>query len=140
MHLWRILVLAVHRRRTLERMQSQPEVLCVQDGTDLNFANRGGCEGLGTIGRNRGSSGTLGMHLHSVLALDLQGVPLGVPHLEYSSNRDKPKTGRWLRGLQRCAELSQQLQQVRVVSVMDREADFFELFSQPEVGRARAFT
>ena len=128
-------MLAVHRRRTLERMQSQPEVLCVQDGTDLNFANRGGCEGLGTIGRNRGSGGTLGMHLHSVLALDLHGVPLGVPHLEYSSNEDKPKTGRWLRGLQRCAELSQQLQQVRVVSVMDREADFFELFSQPEVGR-----
>ena len=128
-------MLAVHRRRTLERMQTQPEVLCVQDGTDLNFANRGGCEGLGTIGRNRGSGGTLGMHLHSVLALDAQGVPLGVPHLEYSCNEDKPKTGRWLRGLRHCAELSQQLQQVRVVSVMDREADFFELFAQPEVGR-----
>ena len=128
-------MLAVHRRRTLERMQSQQEVLCVQDGTDLNFANRGGCKGLGTIGRNRGSDGTLGIHLHSVLVLDAQGVPLGVPHLDYSSSRDKPKTGRWLRGLQRCAELSQQLQQVRVVSVMDREADFFELFSQPQVGR-----
>ena len=128
-------MLAVHQRRTLGRMQSQREVLCVQDGTDLNFANHGGCEGLGTIGRNRGSSGTLGIHLHSVLVLDSQGVPLGVPHLEYSSNRDKPKTGRWLRGLQTCADLSKQLQQVRLVSVMDREADFFELFAQPEVGR-----
>ena len=77
----------------------------------------------------------MGIHLHSVLLLDAQGLPLGVPHLEYSSNEDKPKSGRWLRGLRCCAELSKRLQQVSVVSVMDREAEYFESFSQPEVGR-----
>ena len=130
-------MLAVHRRRTQQRMLSCDEVLCVQDGTDLNFANHGGCEDLGTIGKNRNADGTLGIHLHSVLVLDGHGVPLGVPHLEYGSNADRgAKSGRWLRGLERCVSMSQQLgQQLRVVSVMDREADFFELYSHSGVGR-----
>ena len=42
-------ILAPHRARTLERMRAEPEVLCIQDGTDLNFASRPGCEGLGVI-------------------------------------------------------------------------------------------
>ena len=30
-------------------------VLCVQDGTDLNFAEHPGCAGLGLIGKNQGT-------------------------------------------------------------------------------------
>ena len=33
-------ILAPHRQRTLQRMQGQSAVLCIQDGTDLNFAER----------------------------------------------------------------------------------------------------
>ena len=46
----------------MERMQGQAEVLCVQDGTDLNFADHGGCKDLGAdqslseFGRHAGDS------------------------------------------------------------------------------------
>ena len=33
-------ILSVHCEHTVERMVSQPSVLLVQDGTDLNFATR----------------------------------------------------------------------------------------------------
>ena len=53
-------ILAPHRARTLQRMQNQTEVLCVQDGTDLNFADHGECKGLGLISKNKASAGTVG--------------------------------------------------------------------------------
>ncbi len=124
-------ILAPHRQRTQERMQAQSEVLCVQDGTDLNFANHGGCQGMGLISRNRKSAGTMGIHMHSLLALDAQGVPLGVPHIEYGHLDDEgTKTQRWLRGLRASAELAAPLEKVRMVAVMDREADCFEVMAE----------
>ena len=71
-------ILAPHRARTLQRMRGQDTVLCIQDGTDLNFATRPNCEGLGIIGRNQTDSKTLGLHLHLTLAVDGAGLPLGV--------------------------------------------------------------
>ena len=46
-------ILAPHRERTRQRMQGQRTVLCIQDGSDLNFTRHGRCEGLGVIGRNQ---------------------------------------------------------------------------------------
>ncbi len=69
-------ILAPHRARTLQRMQQAGRVLCVQDGTALNFAEHPGCAGLGLTGRNRASAGTLGLHMHSLLVLDAQGLDL----------------------------------------------------------------
>ena len=62
-------ILAPHRQRTLRRMQGQAALLCIQDGTDLNFAAHGGCVGLGQIGKNSNAQGTLGLHMHSTLAV-----------------------------------------------------------------------
>ena len=56
-------ILAAHRQRTLQRMQGQDVALCV--GSDLNFATRPGCKSLGI--KNRNSSGTLGLHMHTTL-------------------------------------------------------------------------
>ena len=39
-------IVAPHRARTVQRMREHDTVLCIQDGTDLNFATRPGCEGL----------------------------------------------------------------------------------------------
>ena len=51
-------ILAPHRARTVGRMRGQDTVLCIQDGTDLNFATRPNCEGLGIIGRNQTAAPT----------------------------------------------------------------------------------
>ena len=161
-------ILAPHRARTIARMRDQETVLCIQDGTDLNFATRPGCDGLGIIGRNQTSSKTLGLHLHLTLAVSGEGLPLGVLRCgfdappereddsegdrgdgtgapgdgddaitergagpgEEANHRDK-KTQRWLDGLHDVAAAASKLsRKTRVVSVMDREADFFELFDE----------
>ena len=106
-------ILAVHRERTIERIANQSSVLLIQDGTDLNFATHGACEGLGLIGRNRSSEGSLGLHLHSTLAVSASGVPLGVMQLEldapalgtsHRKSDSNHKTQRWIRGLQDSAQ------------------------------------
>ncbi len=129
-------LLATHRQRTLRRLLGQPprRVLLVQDGSDLNFAEHSDSKGLGLIGKNQHSDGTVGLHMHSTLAVSEDGLPLGVTRIEFDRpgldgppERAKPlperTTGRWLRGLQDCVELAKQLPGVRPVTVLDREGD-----------------
>ena len=132
-------ILAPHRQRTLQRMQGQQAVLCLQDGSDLNFAEHPGCSGLGLIGKNKRAAGTLGLHMHSTLVVNGEGLPLGVPHIQYEApdgqaDKGRPleerKTYHWVRGLRACAALAQELDGVRPVSVMDREGDVFALFAE----------
>ena len=129
-------ILRPHRERTLRRMRGEPVVLCLQDGTDLNFATRPGCAGLGVIGRSQTGVGTLGLHLHSMLPVSPTGLPLGIVSARFDAppGKDAPeppdgrKTGRWLEGYRTCAELGGELGPGRVVCVADREADILELF------------
>ena len=132
-------ILAPHRQRTLRRLQAESVVLCVQDGTDLHFAEHPGCAGLGLIDRNKGSRGTLGLHMHSTLAVSREGIPLGVLKIQYEApdgraQRGRPleerKTMRWIRGLRDCAQVAGQLEGTRVVSVMDREGDVAAVFAE----------
>ena len=135
-------ILAPHRERTLRRMAGRGTVLMVQDGTDLNFATHPECDGLGIIGKSgKASSGTLGLHMHSTLAVGTDGVPLGVPRIEFDApdgkaDRSRPeeerKSARWLRGLRGISEMASPLAGVRTVCVMDREADFLRLFEERE--------
>jgi hypothetical protein len=87
----------------------------------------------------------LGLHLHSTFVVSTEGVPLGVLNAQFSapvakSAQDKrpshdipieyKKSFVWIAGLRQCVSLSQALPQTRQISVMDREADFFELFDE----------
>ena len=113
-------------------MRGSQAVLCLQDGTTLNFANRPATTGLGRREGGRGE-GTLGLHLHAMLAVDQQGIPLDVPRLEFDAPARPAaaaKSGRWLRGLEACSELAAEIGNVPLISVMDREGDFFQLFRQ----------
>jgi hypothetical protein len=71
-------ILAPHRERTLQRMLAQHTVLCIQDGTDLNYNSLAQCEGLGVIGTNQTSAQSRGLHLHSTLVVTTEGLPLGL--------------------------------------------------------------
>ena len=127
-------ILAPHRARSVQRMRRQDTVLCLQDGSDLNFATRPGCAGLRIIGRNQTSARTLGLHLHATLAVNPQGLPLGVLRCGFDpAGKDDAghKMRRWIDGYRDIAEAARGLtRRTQVISVMDREADFFELFDE----------
>ena len=136
-------ILAPHRERTLRRMQAHDTVLCIQDGTRLNFTRRGQTQGLGAIGSNQTGALARGLELHTTLAVNPDGVALGVlraafdapappnPEAEGSPTpkpREERKSFRWVEALRDCTQAAEQLSETRVVCVMDREADFLDLF------------
>ena len=134
-------ILAPHRERSIQRMRGQRTVLCIQDGSDLNFATRPGCGGLEVIGRNQTQSKSLGLHLHLTLAVNEQGLPLGVLRSGFGTPAQEQggKSRRWIDGYRDIAQAARELtRKTRVIAVMDREADFFELFDeQRQAGRVQ---
>lgn len=138
-------ILQPHRERTLQRMKAQRTVLCIQDGTDLDYSSLAQCKGLGVIGTNQTKAQSRGLHLHTTLAVAADGLPLGV--LQAQCVAEEPKstddrrpswtipieekgTFRWIEGLRDTVSLAAQLPQTRFIHVCDREADFFELFEE----------
>jgi len=121
-------VLAPHRERTIERMRTQKTVLCIQDGTDISYSTRPECKGLEVIGRNQTSCEAKGVHLHATLAINDEGLPLGVLRCAYQKEEGQTKTHQWIDGLLDIDEAAQMLpRKTRVLSVMDREADAYAI-------------
>ena len=136
-------ILEPHRERTLRRMQAHDTVLCIQDGTRLNFTRRGQTQGLGAIGSNQTGAVARGLHLHTTLAVNPDGVALGVLRAAFDAPalpnpdeqgqptpkpREERTSFRWVEGLRDCAQAAERLPETRVVCTMDREADFLDLF------------
>ena len=105
----------------------------------MNVATHGTCSGLGVIARTKGSSGTLGIHMHNTFAINENGVPLDVPRMEFDcpsgkADKNKPpaerKSARWLQGWRASSELAANAKGTRVISVMDREDDIAALFAE----------
>ena len=143
-------ILAPHRLRTVQRMKAQLTVLCIQDGTDVNYSTLVQCVGLGVIGSNQTGAQSGGLHLHSTLVLSTEGLPLGVLGAQCSAATprakddlrptsaipiEEKKSFAWIKGLRECNELAAELPDTRQVCVMDREADFYELFDEQRRSR-----
>lgn len=134
-------ILKPHRERTLRRMQAQSTVLCIQDGTDVNFTTHPQTRGLGVIGTNQTGAQSRGLHLHSTLAVNPDGLPLGVlrsrfeapePKARGAASAEQKKSFRWIEGLRDCVALAEALPKTRVISVCDREADCYALFAEQQ--------
>ena len=132
-------ILQGHRARTLRRMSQEPTVLIVQDSSDLNYSTRNHCKGLGQIGTNQTGAKSLGLRLHSSLALSQEGLPLGIVQLQGDApqsakgkKRDRPieekDSYRWLKGFAQGMEIAALLPKTQVINIADREGDMFELF------------
>ncbi len=138
-------ILKPHRERTIRRMMSQKTVLCIQDGTSLNYSGLSQCEGLGVIGTNQTDAQSMGLHLHSTFVVNSDGLPLGILRAECQARETKSKedkrpaasipieekkTYSWIQSLRDCMAISREMPHTKVISVTDREADFYELFDE----------
>ena len=138
-------ILAPHRKRTARRMMGQKTVLCLQDGSELNYTNLDKCSGLGDLKANQTGAKTRGLNLHSTFAVAPNGLPLGVlkaqciaPQAKPADDKRKPsaipieekKTFVWIEHHRDLVELSKEMPQTQLINVCDREADFFELFDE----------
>ncbi len=126
-------ILHPHAERTVQRIADQTSVVLIQDGTDLNLATHRAAEGLGLIGKNRGSAGTWGLQLHGTMAVANTGMPLGLLRMEFdgqetAGNAAQRRTQRWSRGVDDSARAAQRVPDVHCLAVIDREGDCHELF------------
>lgn len=133
-------VLQSHYEATARRMAGQRVVLAVQDTTSLNYSTHPATELLGPISPQEG---VIGMLVHSTLAFNTVGTPLGLldvqswtrdpaergkKHRRYELPLEAKESVRWLRSLQALERVQASCPGVRLVSVGDREADLHELF------------
>ena len=124
-------ILAPHLNKSLQRLQAEPVVLCLQDTTELDF-NGQTIEGLGPLSYEA----QRGMYLHTTYAVRPDRVPLGVLNAwmwaRQAKSGDGARTGvlestRWVEGYERLAELAPELPGTRLVCVGDRESDMLAL-------------
>ena len=138
-------ILQPHRERTARRMRGQKTVLCLQDGSELNYTNLDKCRGLGNLKANQTGAKMKGLNLHSTFAIAPNGLPLGVlkaqclaPQSRSPDDPRKPskipieekKTFVWIEHYRDLVDLAATLPQTQLVNVCDREADFFEMFDE----------
>jgi Domain of unknown function (DUF4338)/Transposase DNA-binding len=138
-------ILQPHRERTARRMRGQKTVLCLQDGSELNYTNLEKCSGLGDLKANQTGAKMKGLNLHSTFAIAPNGLPLGVlkaqciaPETRSPDDQRKPskipieekKTFVWIEHHRDLVDLAATMPQTQLVNVCDREADFFELFDE----------
>ena len=133
---------AAHRDVTLERIDAHRHepLLVLQDTTSFDFTDHPGTTGLGYLAGSK----RFGLWLHTALAVSRAGVPLGPLH-QFTWTRDLKDLGkralrnqketadkesqRWLDALA-ATEAALPPEQM-VITVADREADFYDLFAAP---------
>lgn len=136
---------AAHARRTRARAVTAGWVLLVQDTTDLDFTTHPAMVGRGMLYHPDGR----GLFVHSTLALSLDGLPLGLL-TQQTWARDPATKGcgrqrnrrptadkdsqKWLTAF----HASHQALPARVttITVADREADTYDLWSAPRRAHA----
>ncbi len=122
-------ILDSHFEQTVERCRAERLVLAVQDTTALNYDGLSETSGLDDIGG--GGKGASGILAHVGVAVNAAGRPLGMFEADADFRRAEGKDSvRWLAGLDRAQELARACPDTRVVTVCDREGDFWELISR----------
>ena len=121
-------VLEPHFEATADRCRAEPVVLAIQDTTALNYSGLEATTGLDRIGG--GGKGSVGILAHAGLAVTAEGRPLGLFAMDAAFREDPDEDSRrWVEGLGRARELAAACPDTRVVSVCDREGDFWDLLA-----------
>jgi len=130
-------IVAPHLERTFERAREAADVLAIHDSSYFQSAKQAPRRQAGI----KSIVGARGFIAHVALVTTLEGMPLGLGHLETlvrtGSKMRKPKRGeqkvtaRWLRSMEAVSA------QVRATHVIDAEGDFFELLQAVQEAGAR---
>ena len=124
-------ILDSHFEQTVERCGAERLVLAVQDTTTLNYDGLSTTSGLDELGG--GGKGSAGILAHFGVAVNAVGRPLGMYTVDTDFRQaDDKDSVRWVDGLERAQELARACPDSRVVTVCDREGDFWELLSRAE--------
>lgn len=130
-------------RATVEKIKCADAewILAVQDTTAVGFGDRKAIQGMGYYC----STEQRGMLVHSCIAVTDQGIPLGIIYQE-TNTREKPKDDsqtkeqkrsrpieekenfRWLDSMRET--LLRMPADIPILTVCDREGDFYEFFSE----------
>ena len=137
-------ILAPHYEATAGRIAAGGGVvLAVQDTTFLNYSAHPATEDLGPIGST--ATGPVGIVVHDTMAFTPEGTPLGLVDIQCWARdpeefglsefkKDMPaelkESVKWLDSYAAASALQRRVPQARVVSVGDRESDFYELFER----------
>jgi len=141
-------ILLPHREQTIRRMKAEKVVLCISDTSDLNYNNLDHCEGLGQIGSNQTGEVFKGLRLHSMIAVNANGIPLGVLRSECTAPQVKSKKEKrsaseipieekkifcWIEDVRDSMKIQSHMPDTTLINVMDREGDFFEMFDDHRI-------
>jgi Domain of unknown function (DUF4338)/Transposase Tn5 dimerisation domain/Transposase DNA-binding len=136
-------LLQPHLEATRQRLAAEPVVLAVQDTTSLNYTTPVPADDLGPISSS--AEGAVGLWLHSTLAFNREGTPLGLlevqcwardaqtfgkRHQRKDLPIEKKESFKWVKSYRALAEVQKLCPQTRLISVGDREADIYELFRE----------
>jgi hypothetical protein len=137
------ILLEPHYEATRRRVAAEKLVLAVQDTTSLNYTTPVPADDLGPIGTQ--AEGAVGLWLHSTLAFNGEGTPLGLLDVQCwardatqfgqrqrrkERSIEEKESAKWLRSFRALAEVQRRTPGTRLVSVGDREADIYELFQE----------
>jgi hypothetical protein len=137
------ILLAPHYAATRQRVAGEKIVLAVQDTTSLNYTTPVPADDLGPISSQ--AEGAVGLWLHSTLAFNAEGTPLGLldvqcwardatqfgqRHRRKERSIEEKESAKWLRSFRALAEVQRRTPDTRLISVGDREADIYELFQE----------
>ncbi|MGH8195002.1 MAG: IS4 family transposase [Woeseiaceae bacterium] len=143
-----------HIQATVKRMRAQGgPVLVMQDTVFFSYGQHPKTKGLGPIGSSN-SVHERGLIMHNALAFSASGVPLGLLSQTIWARRAVPEEGhqekierlqctpieekessKWLLALRETVQRTPA--GVNVITVADRESDFFEFLTQAREERAR---
>jgi len=135
-------LLAGWNRLTAEALQGQRTVYVVHDTTTFCYNTLKHTTGLGAINH---IEAVRGIHCHSSIAVQSNGVVIGLVHQHYwvrSERRKRPPNSRpredkesikWQHGLNATAQVWTDIpgsQRPRIIHLMDREGDIHEVFTK----------
>ena len=147
-------ILKPHREATAQRMAGcGGPVLVMQDTVFFSYGTHIKTRGLGPIGKSN-SAHDRGLIMHNALAFTTSGVPLGIlsqsiwargeiPEEDYQEKIERlqvtaieeKESSKWLVALRETVERAPA--GVPVITVADRESDFFEFLTQAKELRAK---